>query len=338
MAQNTRQAPRRRVRLGGWRPAALCLATFLAAAVLSLVAPGVARAQVGSDRYASIVINAATGNVLSSVNADEPRYPASLTKLMTLYLVFEALRDHRISLNDPVPVSEHAAMMSPSKLGLTPATHITVEEAILGLVTKSANDAAAALGEMLGGDEDRFGAMMTLRARALGMTHTVFRNASGLPDPEQVSTARDLAILARHIVTDFPNFYGYFSTPNFMWHRRLIPNHDHMLETYPGADGMKTGYTQLAGHNLVTSAERSGVRLIGVVLGAGSNVERDRQMAWLLDQGFEQMDVPVLVRHQAPAPRGGGLIAAAQASTLEPAVRPAMAASRRMPVPVQTAA
>ena len=155
--------------------------------------PRPARAQIGSDRYSSIVIDAATGNVLSAVNADELRHPASLTKMMTLYMVFEALRDRRIALDQLVPVSSHAASMSPSKLGLLPGTRITVEQAILGLVTKSANDAAAALGELLGGDEERFAQMMTLRARALGMTRTVFRNASGLPDPEQVTTARDLA-------------------------------------------------------------------------------------------------------------------------------------------------
>ena len=134
--------------------------------------------------------------------------------------------------------------------------------------------------------------MMTLRARALGMNRTIFRNASGLPDPEQVTTARDLAILARHLITDFPGYYGYFSTPNFVFHGRTIYNHDRMLRTYPGADGMKTGYTEASGHNLVTSAERGGVRLVGVVLGAASNPERDYHMAALLDQSFEQLDVP----------------------------------------------
>ena len=150
-------------------------------------------AQIGSARYSSIVVDARTGNVISAVNADEPRHPASLTKLMTLYMLFEALRDRRVSLGELVPVSAHSASMSPTKLGLMPGAKITVEEAVLGLVTKSANDAAAALGEMLGGSEDRFAQMMTLRARALGMSHTAFQNASGLPDPDQWSTARDLA-------------------------------------------------------------------------------------------------------------------------------------------------
>ena len=262
------------------------------AALLLLTWPSSARAQVGSDRYSSIVVDAANGTVLSAVNADEPRYPASLTKLMTLFMTFEALRDRRIALTDPVPVSPHAASMSPSKLGLLPGSQLTVEEAILGLVTKSANDAAAALGEVLGGDEDRFAQMMTLRARALGMDHTVFRNASGLPDPDQVTTARDLAVLARRVVTEFPAYYAYFSTPSFVFRGRVIVNHDRMLQTYPGADGMKTGWIEASGHNLVTSAVHSGVRLVGVVLGAGSSYERDIHMAALLDRGFEQLDVP----------------------------------------------
>jgi D-alanyl-D-alanine carboxypeptidase len=187
----------------------------------------------------------------------------------------------------------HAASMEPSKLGIIPGSNLTVEQAILGLVTKSANDAAAALGELLGGSEDRFAQMMTLRARALGMSHTTFQNASGLPDPEQWTTARDLAVLSRRLIADFPAYYPYFSTPSFAWHRQVIFNHDNMLRSYPGADGLKTGYTEASGHNLVTSAVRGGVRLVGVVLGAASNGERDLHMASLLDNGFEQMDVPI---------------------------------------------
>jgi D-alanyl-D-alanine carboxypeptidase len=252
-----------------------------------------AHAQIGSARYSSIIVDASSGNVLEEVNADQPRHPASLTKMMTLYLTFEALRDRRIALDQSVPVSPHAASMEPSKLGLLPGTRLTVEEAILGLVTKSANDAASALSELLGGSEERFGQMMTLRARALGMSHSTFTNASGLPDPDQWTTAHDLAILSRRLINDFPDYYRYFSTPSFAWHRQIIFNHDNMLRTYPGADGLKTGYTEASGHNLVTSAVRGGVRLVGVVLGAGSNGERDIHMAALLDQGFEQMDVPV---------------------------------------------
>ena len=272
-----------------------------------------AQAQIGSARYSSIVVDAGSGAVLEEVNADEPRHPASLTKMMTLYITFEALRDRRISPGQEVPVSMHAAGMEPTKLGLMPSTHITVEQAILGLVTKSANDAAAALGELLGGSEEQFAQMMTLRARALGMSHSTFQNASGLPDPDQWTTARDLAILSRHLINDFPVYYQYFSTPTFVWHRQVIANHDNMLRTYPGADGLKTGYTEASGHNLVTSAVRGGVRLVGVVLGAASNGERDIHMASLLDRGFEQEDVPI-ARRPAPAMNHIALIATAHAA------------------------
>jgi D-alanyl-D-alanine carboxypeptidase len=252
-----------------------------------------AYAQIGSARYSSIVVDATTGDVLEEVNADQPRHPASLTKMMTLYLTFEALRDRRITLDEAVPVSPHAASMQPTKLGLLPGSRLTVEQAILGLVTKSANDAAAALAELLGGSEERFAQMMTLRGRALGMSHSTFMNASGLPNEEQWSTAHDMAILSLRLINDFPGYYPYFSTPSFAWHRQVIFNHDNMLRTYPGADGLKTGYTEASGHNLVTSALRGGVRLVGVVLGASTNGERDIHMASLLDHGFEQMDVPI---------------------------------------------
>ena len=297
---------------------ALCLA---AAALVLALTGGPARAQIGSDRYSSIVVDAATGNVLSAVNPDVARYPASLTKMMTLYMAFEALRDRRLTLASPVPVSAHAASMSPSKLGLLPGTRLTVEQAILGLVTKSANDAAAALGELLGGDEAQFAQMMTLRARALGMTRTTFRNASGLPDPQQMSTARDLAVLARHLIRDFPDEYHYFSTPAFVFHGRTILNHDHLLQRYPGADGLKTGYIEAAGFNLVTSAVRGDVRLIGVVIGAAHPGERDLHMAALLDRGFEAMNVPVTGRTELAGHSGGGLIASAQAATIEAAAQ-----------------
>jgi D-alanyl-D-alanine carboxypeptidase len=293
-----------------WRVAAV--------AVVLLVLPQSARAQIGSDRYASIVIDVASGNVLEQASPDAPRYPASLTKLMTLYMAFEALRDRRIGLDSVVPISAHAAEMEPTKLGLVPGTRLTVEQAILGLVTKSANDAAAALAELLGGSEDRFAQMMTLRAQAMGMSHTTFANASGLPDDRQVTTARDLAVLARRLVSDFPADYRYFSTPSFTFQGRTIFNHDGMLRWSPGADGMKTGYTEAAGHNLVTSAVRGGVRLIGVVLGAGTNAARDVHMAALLDQGFAEMGVlpagpmrPTLVASQVPS-----LIPSAHAATL----------------------
>ena len=292
----------------------------LAALAVSFAALGLAdveqaAAQIGSDRYSSIVVDATTGSVLEAANPDAPRHPASLTKLMTLYMAFEALRDRRVTMDELVPVTPHAASMEPSKLGLVPGTRLTVEEAILGLVTKSANDAAAALGELLGGSEDRFAQMMTLRARALGMSHTTFTNASGLPDPDQWTSARDLATLGRRLISDFPGYYPYFGTRSFTFQRRVIFNHDRMLESYPGADGMKTGYTVASGHNLVTSAVHGGVRLIGVVLGAASNPERDAHMAVLLDQGFEELDVPP-ERRTMVAGRLPSLVSTAHAATL----------------------
>ena len=280
---------------------------LLAAASLVLATP--AAAQIGSARYASIIMEAGTGEVQSAVAADELRHPASLTKMMTLYMVFEALRDRRISLGQLVPVSPHAAAQMPTKLGLVPGTKITVEEAILALVTKSANDAAAALGEMLGREEARFAQTMTMRARALGMSRTTFRNASGLPHPEQLTTARDMAMLARRLVLDFPEEYRYFAAPSFRFHGRVIFNHDHLLERYPGADGLKTGYVEASGYNLVSSAVRGNVRLVGVVLGAANGGERDLHMMALLDRGYERLGVPGV-------PRGGARLNAGLAPPL----------------------
>jgi D-alanyl-D-alanine carboxypeptidase len=300
------------------RPRVAGVVAFLAFLV-STMACTPAMAQIGSDRYSSLVMDAATGRILSSVNADEERHPASLTKMMTLYMAFEALRDRRVTLDQQVPVSAHAASMEPTKLGLVPGTRITVQQAILGIVTKSANDAASALAELLGGDEDRFSQMMTLRARALGMTHTEYHNASGLPNPNQWTTAHDLAILARHLVQDYPVEYRFFKTTSFRFNGRTIMGHDNLLVSYPGADGIKTGYTDASGFNLVTSAVHSNVRLIGVVMGAAHVGERDQHMAYLLDQGFEQMDVPSLVaRRDTPS---FSLIPAANAATMAP-VRP----------------
>ena len=302
----------------GKRLGSSIFALLLATAGMLALAPA-ARAQYRGDLSTS-VLDANTGNVLQQDNPDLERFPASLTKLMTLYMAFEALRDRRITLDSEVPVSDHAASMQPSKLGLLPGSYLTVQEAVLALVTKSANDAASALGELLGGDEDRFGQMMTLRARALGMTHTTFRNASGLPDPDQMTTAGDLALLARHLISDFPDQYHYFSVPYFWFHGRMIPNHDPMLRSYPGADGLKTGFTDAAGLNLVTSAVRGNVRLIGVVLGARTSGQRSNVMTALLNDGFSQEGVPVPA--PVPAPRsfghGAGVVMAADTLMIGP--------------------
>ena len=307
-------------------------------AVIALVGIGylgcsaAARAQIGSPRYASIVMLASTGEVQSAVMADELRHPASLTKMMTLYMTFEALRDRRISLNQLVPVSPHTAAQSPSKLGLVPGTKITVEEAILGLVTKSANDAACALGELLGGEEARFAQSMTLRARALGMSRTTFRNASGLPDPAQVTTARDLALLARHLIQDFPQEYRYFSVPSFRFHGRTIFNHDHLLERYPGADGLKTGYVEASGYNLTSSAVRGNIRLIGVVLGAANGGERDLHMMALLDQAYDKLGVPVAHHDRRASARLNAMMTAPPSSAALASAAAGLAARARVPV------
>ena len=282
-----------------------------------------ARAQPVSDRYATIVVDAASGKALEEDSADAPRHPASLAKLMTLYMTFEALRDRRISLDEQVPVSPHTASMEPTKLGLVPGLPLTVEQAILGMVTLSANDAAAAMGELLGGSEDNFAQMMTVRARAIGMSNTTFANASGLPAEDEWTTARDMATLARRLITDFPDQYHYFSTPSFVFHGRVIFNHDSEMKAYPGADGLKTGYTIASGHNLVTSAMRNGTRLIGVVLGAPSNGMRDIRMTALLDSGYQQLGVPI-GRGVMVAARFPALIPAAHAEELpHPGARPA---------------
>lgn len=295
----------------------LVLLAFLLPAVVLAWAPSV-QAQVGSARYSSIVVDAATGRVLEADKPNALRHPASLAKLMTLYLTFEALRDHRFTLDSLVPVSAHCASMQPTKLGLVPGGRLTVKQGILGIVTESANDAACALGELLaGGSESRYARMATLRARAMGMSHTTFANASGLPDPDEWTSAHDMAVLARDLIATFPRDYHYFSVKSFVYHGRTFRNHDTMLKSYPGADGMKTGYTDAAGHNLVTSTVRDGVRLIGVVLGAGSNGERDHDMTLALNGSYADLDGG----HTRVAGRFE-LISAAHAATI-PHPRPA---------------
>lgn len=316
-------------------------------AALAAGSGGVARAQY-AGHMSSFVMNANTGAVLSQNDPDLQRYPASLTKMMTLYLAFQALQQGRISLDQPMPVSIHSSMQEPSKLGLRPGSSLTVEEGILALVTKSANDAACTLGEYLGGgDEVRFAEMMTRQARSLGMANTTFRNASGLPDPDQITTARDMAQLARHLITDFPQYYSYFGVKSFRFHSRMIPNHDPLLKTYAGADGLKTGYTGQAGHNLVSSAQQGGTRLIGVVLGAPSNNTRNLTMMALLDNGFStsgQTPLPHIMlpgrysasrtvlarsgRHHAPLSFTSTYASFRMARAATPAARYAMAVQR----------
>ncbi|PWC84044.1 D-alanyl-D-alanine carboxypeptidase [Azospirillum sp. TSH100] len=259
-----------------------------AAALLGMVAvgSGLSAAEALAAKAAAIVVDARTGQVLIDQDADAITHPASLTKMMTLYLTFDALDDGRLTLDQQLPVSSWAESMSPTKLGLRAGQTLKVETAILGLVTKSANDAAVVLAEALGGTESRFAEMMTRKARELGMRHTVYRNASGLPNMEQVTTARDYAALSRALMRDHAKYYPYFSRRNFVYGGRTLANHNHLMSRYEGMDGIKTGYTVASGFNLAASAVRDGRRLVGVVLGGKSAVSRDNKMAALLDQAF----------------------------------------------------
>lgn len=238
-------------------------------------------------QYASVVMDAETGTIIDSTNADVLTYPASLTKMMTLYLAFDALDARTLTLDRLLPVSSHAAAQSPSKLGLRPGEMIRVQDAINALTTKSANDVAVVLAEALGGTEYSFAGIMTAKARQLGMKDTVFRNASGLPDDLQVTTAQDMAILSRALIYNHPKHYHYFSTQSFERNGRVYESHNRLLRFYPGADGIKTGYIRASGFNLAASAERNGRRLIAVVLGGETAGSRDRHTADLLDRGFD---------------------------------------------------
>jgi len=246
--------------------------------------------QVSAREYSALVVEPDTGKVLYEKYANELRHPASVTKMMTLYLVFEALERGEVTLNTPFTVSRYAVLRPPSRLGLTAGDTLNVEDAILGLVTRSANDAASVIAENLGGSEPAFAEMMTAKAHALGMSNTTFRNASGLPDPNQVTTAWDMFRLGRALIKDFPRYYPYFSTPRFYYRGQGFDNHNHLMETYPGMDGIKTGFINSSGFNLVASARRNGHRLIGVVFGGPSAVRRDRHMRDLLDDGFSQLN------------------------------------------------
>jgi D-alanyl-D-alanine carboxypeptidase len=237
-------------------------------------------------RDAALLMDGDTGEILMATNADELNFPASLTKMMTLYMAFEALDQRRLTLSQPLSVSAYASSMSPSKLGLRPDGAIRTEDAILGLVTRSANDAAVVLAEAMGGTEANFARAMTQRARRLGMSRTTFMNASGLPDAEQTTTARDMAILGRALIRDHQKYYPYFSTRSFNYRGAIIPNHNRMLSNYEGVDGIKTGFIRASGFNLVASAKRDGRRLIGVVMGGQSPGGRDAQMARMFDAGF----------------------------------------------------
>jgi len=234
--------------------------------------------------YAAIVVDANSGRVLESSNPDSPRHPASLTKIMTLYLLFEQLDAGRLRLESRLSASAHAAAQDPSKLGLEPGQSISVEDAIKAVVTKSANDVAVVIAEAIGGSEDEFARMMTRKAHAIGMTRTTYVNASGLPNDEQITTARDQALLGRAIQDRFPRYYHYFSTLSFQYHGIALRNHNHLLGRVDGIDGIKTGYTRASGFNLVSSVHRGDRRIVAVVLGGTSGGARDARMRSLIEE------------------------------------------------------
>lgn len=252
-----------------------------------------------SARYASIVVEAKTGRILHSVNADTKNYPASLTKIMTLFMTFEALKSGKLKLKQKLPVSRVAQGRSPSKLGLRRGETITVENAIKALVTKSANDVATVLAEAMGGTERKFARLMTKRARALGMKDTTFKNASGLPNRSQLSTAKDMAILARAVLYGHPKMYRHFSRDRFTYKGRTYRSHNRLMSRYKGMDGIKTGYIRASGFNLVASARRGGKRVITVVFGGRTSKSRDRRVASLLDKGFAALQ-PVVASSGKP--------------------------------------
>jgi D-alanyl-D-alanine carboxypeptidase len=258
-------------------------------------------ADAASPKTASLVMDARTGRILHARNADSQRYPASLTKIMTLYMVFDALERKRLKLNTRMRVSARAAAQPPSELGLKVGQTITVKDAILALVTKSANDVATVIAEHLGGTESEFSVMMTAKARKLGMSRTTFRNASGLPNPGQLSTARDMAMLARAVLYRFPGYYHYFSTRSFTYRGANHRNHNGLLGTYDGVDGIKTGYIRASGFNLVASAKRGDQRLIGVVFGGKSSKKRNTKMVNLLNDGFRKNAVILASARKAGA-------------------------------------
>jgi D-alanyl-D-alanine carboxypeptidase len=253
-----------------------------------------------ADRYAAIVLDASTNEVLHADQADEVRYPASLTKMMTLFVLFDELERGSIKLTDTMPVSRRAQQQPPSRLGLRAGDRITVEDAIEALVTRSANDVAVVVAEKLEGSESRFAARMTAKARALGMRDTRYVNASGLPNPGQVTTARDTLALSQALLRDHPQRYRYFQTASFSWRNVYSRNHNSLLGRVEGVDGIKTGYTRASGFNLASSAVRNGHRIFAVVLGGETAASRDNQMAYLIDNAFAQIEAKAQGRPPMP--------------------------------------
>ena len=282
-----------------------------------------------SPAFSSIIVDANSGSILQSKDPDGPRHPASLTKIMTLYLLFEQLESGKIRLDSTMDVSENASEQAPTKLGLKPGQSIRVEDAIKGIVTRSANDAAVVIAETLGGSEDDFAKMMTRKARALGMSKTTYKNASGLPDDDQITTARDQATLGRAIQDRFPRYYRYFATDEFNYRGHVIRNHNHLLGRVEGVDGIKTGYTRASGFNLVTSMKRGNRFLVGVVMGGRSGSSRDAIMRNLLaehlDEGATKRTVAAITE------RGADDVRIAEAKASDTKTADSKAAARPAP-------
>jgi D-alanyl-D-alanine carboxypeptidase len=290
---------------------------------------------VNNPLYSAIVVDVKTGRTLYEASPDGLRHPASITKVMTLYLLFEQLQAGRISLSTPLPVSAHAAAQSPTKLGLRAGDTIRVDDAIKGVVTRSANDAAVVIAEALGGSESNFCVIMTRKAHALGMTRTRYVNASGLPDQEQITTAHDLAILGMAIQKRFPKYYRFFSTRSFVYRGHGIASHNHLLGSVEGVDGIKTGYTRSSGFNLLTSVRRDNRQLIAVVMGGRSAPSRDVVMRHLIDDYLPRAYTGNATETSAPAVAqaddDSGASSVAMAPRRLPAVRPAVIAEAPKP-------
>lgn len=291
----------------GLRSVTLVFAVLAVALAAPSEAMAAKRKAAAAPKYAALVIEAESGTVLFERYPDAKRYPASLTKMMTLYLLFDELEAGRLTIGSELTVSKQAAGQPPSKLGLTTGSKIDVETAIEALVVKSANDVAVVVAEGVSGSEWKFAQAMTAKARSIGMQNTTFKNASGLPNSSQMTTARDLSVLGQHLVQDHPDYFHYFATREFAWNGRVYATHNSLVKTFDGADGLKTGYTQRSGFNLVTTVKRDDTRLIGVVLGGRSVRTRDQHMKEILTTAFTDVAAkPTLIaalHRETPTPR-----------------------------------
>ncbi len=301
---------------------------FIGVAAPLVLLAGLAATPAHAAGYAAFIIDANTGEVLHENAADAERYPASLTKMMTLYVMFEMLKQKRMTLDTPLSVSANAAAAQPSKLGLRAGETITVRDAMRAIVTKSANDAALAIAENLGGTEAKFARYMTWKARKLGMTRTVFRNASGLPNPQQHTTARDFVKLAIRLNDDFPQYWSLFKTQYFTFRGRRYRNHNSLLFNFPGSDGLKTGYTRASGFNLVSSVRRKGKHVIGAVFGGRTGNERNARMRSLLKAALDRAS-PIKSRR----PSGGEALVAANPAKKPKSAAVQVASAQPVPAP-----